>query len=154
MKVIITPMYLLFVFISILGLVACLYLNLPAWATVFLGVSLAMFLLHEWMHIYAAQNVGIPVNTVIFDIGNNITFLEPGDEKDPEHTKKEAKVFLAGAAFDFIFWGALVIFLLLDSVIHLNLIEFLGMEILSLMALWGFNLEWSDYRQYRKRIGG
>ena len=162
MKVIITPIYLLFVFISILGIVACLYLNLPIWVIVFLGVSLAIFLLHEWMHIYAAHIVGITVNTVIFDIGNNATFIEPGDGKDPEHIKKEAKIFLAGVVFDLIFWGVLVTFLIADSLIYpaidgtynlINAIEFfLGMFLL-LVVYWGNGIEWSDYQQYRKRVG-
>jgi hypothetical protein len=153
MKVIVTPAYLLFVFISVFGLIASIYLTVPVWAIAVLFTSLAIILLHEWTHVYAAQKVGISVNTVILDLGNNTTFLDREKQDDPESDKKEAMVFLAGAVFDSVFWLSLITFLVVNSILSNNVIELIIACILAPAIIWGFNFEWSDYRQYQKRIG-
>ena len=152
MKVIITPTYFLFVFIAIFGLIGSIFLNVPVWVMAVIGVALAYFLLHEWMHVYAAKNVGIPIDTVILDIGDNRTFVTE-DKNNPDDNRKIAHVFLAGAIFDMVFWGALIFLLIVDGIIQHDILELLFATFLFLANIWSSTIEWSDFQQYHKLIG-
>lgn len=153
MKVIVTPSYLLFVFTSIVGLIASIYLKVPTWAIAVLIISLTIVLLHEWTHVYAARKVGVSINTVILDLGNNATFLDRDNKDDPKSDKKEAIVFLAGAICDSVLWTSLITYLVVDSILSSNPIELVITSCLAPAIIWGFHFEWSDYRQYQKRMG-
>jgi len=148
MKVIVTPWYFIFIFILIVGLAASLSIPLQLWAITFIAVSLAIFLLHEWVHVYVASRVGIEIGMVILDIGNNTTFFKRS--QDPE---KEARLYLAGALFDTALWGCLVIVLLVSAIRDHNALLFVIAVALVLLIIWSFGFESSDYQEYRKRTG-
>lgn len=151
MEVTISKWYLAVLFLLWIGSVGSGIWGWPIWTVISFMSFFAIYAGHEWAHIWVCGINHLDIESLSFDVGGRTHCLFSIDTDNPNKTKIESDVYLAGVAWDAI-WFAISI---LSSIFYGYLLnEFLPITFgCSLVLILIFNLAMpgSDWQEFRKR---
>jgi hypothetical protein len=96
--------YLGFLFLLWIGQVGSAIWGWPIWSTISFMAFFAIYGGHEWIHVAVCKANDLIVEEINFGIGGKQDITFALDENDPEVYIKAAKVYLAGSAWDSIWY--------------------------------------------------
>jgi hypothetical protein len=150
MEVKVTPKYMIYIFALCIAPVICSVWGGPVWATISFIAFLAIYAGHEWMHVYVCKINNLHVETVNLSTGGETEILfEPatGDNKD----RIEADVYLAGVAWDAVFYAISVLSSLFYAILYHDITPFIFGSSLILIFIFLLAMPGSDWQEFRKR---
>lgn len=104
MNVNFTKEYLGFLFLLWIGQVGSAIWGWPVWSTISFMAFFAIYGGHEWIHVAVCKENNLPVDEVNLGVNGQQHISFSLDGNDPEVYIKAAKVYLAGSAWDSIWY--------------------------------------------------